>query len=109
MHHGTANALCLAVVMRFNAQRKPGLYRRIGLACGLDVVKCSDKEADSRTIEFVEPFIAGVGLNQKLCDYGVKESQIDALADQAILDGCHQTNPVPVTRDDLKALYQAAL
>jgi alcohol dehydrogenase class IV len=109
MHHGTANALCLASVMRFNAGRKPGLYRRVGLACGLAVVKCSDPEADNRTIEFVEQFVAGVGLNQKLRDYGVKETQIDALADQAILDGCHQTNPVPVTRDDLKALYSAAL
>jgi 4-hydroxybutyrate dehydrogenase len=109
MHHGTANALCLVAVMRFNAAHKAGLYRRVGLACGLDVVKCSDKEADSRTIEFVEQFISSVGLNQKLRDYGVKESQIDALADQSILDGCHQTNPVPVTRDDLKALYQAAL
>ena len=109
LHHGTANALCLVAVMRFNAERKPGLYRRVGLACGLDVVKSPDQEADARTIEFVDRFIAGVGLNQKLRDYGVKESQIDPLADQAILDGCHQTNPVPVTKDDLKALYRAAL
>jgi alcohol dehydrogenase class IV len=109
LHHGTANALCLPAVMKFNAQRKPGLYRRVGLACGLDVVKCSDAEADSRTIEFVEKLTAEVGLNQKLREHGVKESQIDALADQAILDGCHQTNPVPVTKDDLKALYRTVL
>jgi alcohol dehydrogenase class IV len=109
LHHGTANALCLPAVMKLNAQRKPGLYRRVGLACGLDVVKCSDAEADAPTIEFIEKLTAEVGLNQKLRDYGVKESQIDALAEQAILDGCHQTNPVPVTKDDLKALYRAAL
>ena len=109
LHHGTANALCLPAVMKFNAQRKTGLYRRVGLACGLDVVKCSDAEADTRTIEFVEKLSAEVGLNQKLRDYGVKESQIDALSEQAILDGCHQTNPVPVTKEDLKALYRAAL
>jgi alcohol dehydrogenase class IV len=109
LHHGTANALCLPAVMKFNTQRKPGLYRRVGLACGLDVVKCSDAEADARTIEFVEKLSAEVGLNQKLRDYGVKESQIEALAEQAILDGCHQTNPVPVTKEDLKALYRAAL
>jgi alcohol dehydrogenase class IV len=109
LHHGTANALCLPAVMKLNAQRKPGLYRRVGLACGLDVVKCSDAEADARTIEFIGRLTAEVGLNQKLRDYGVKESQIDALAEQAILDGCHQTNPVPVTKEDLKALYRAAL
>jgi len=109
LHHGTANALCLPAVMKFNAQRKPGLYRRVGLACGLDVVKCSDADADARTIEFIEKLTAEVGLNQKLRDYGVKESQIDALAEQAILDGCHATNPVPVTKEDMKALYRAVL
>jgi 4-hydroxybutyrate dehydrogenase len=108
MHHGTANALCLPSVMRFNAQRKPGLYRRVGLACGLDVVTCPAADADARTIDFVVKLTAEVGLGQRLRDYGVKDSQIDALADQAILDGCHQTNPVPITREDLKALYLAA-
>lgn len=108
LHHGTANALCLVAVMRFNAARKPGLYRRVGLACGLDVVACPPGDADSRTIGFIEKFMAGVGLTQRLRDLGVKESQLDALADQAILDGCHRTNPVPVTRDDLRALYVAS-
>jgi alcohol dehydrogenase class IV len=108
MHHGTANALCLIAVMRFNAARKPGLYRRVGLAAGLDVVTSSDAQADARTIDFFERFIAEVGLKQRLRDLNVKESQFDALADQAILDGCHRTNPVPVTRDDLRALYAAS-
>ncbi len=109
LHHGTANALCLPAVMKFNAERKPGLYRRVGIACGLDVVTCGNAEADARTIEFIEKLSAEVGLNQRLRDYGVKESQIDALSEQAILDGCHATNPVPVTKEDLKALYLAAL
>ena len=109
LHHGTANALCLPAVMKFNSQRKPGLYRRVGIACGLDVVTCGEAEADARTIEFIEKLTAEVGLNQKLRDYGVKESQVEALSEQAILDGCHATNPVPVTKEDLKALYLAAL
>jgi alcohol dehydrogenase class IV len=108
LHHGTANALCLPAVMRFNAQRKPGLYRRVGLACGLDVLKCGAAEADARTIESVVNLSATVGLKQTLRDHGVQEAQLDALADQAILDGCHLTNPVPVTRDELKAMYVAA-
>jgi 4-hydroxybutyrate dehydrogenase len=109
LHHGLANALCLVGVMKFNAQHQPGLYRRVGLACGLDVVTCDEREADTQTIAFIQKFIADVGLNQRLRDCGVKESQVDALADQAIQDACHQTNPVRVTRDDLKALYLASL
>src|SRR5260370_41002159 len=62
MHHGTANAICLPHVMAFNSQRKPGLYRRVGLACGLDLNKLSPPEADRQTIDFVRKFNAGLGL-----------------------------------------------
>ena len=109
MHHGTANAVCLPHVMRFNAQRMPGLYRRVGVAANLDVLRASDGDADWVTIEFVQNFISGLGLGAGLASFGVKDSQMDELADEAFADACHQTNPVPVTRDDLKALYRAAL
>ena len=109
MHHGTANAVCLPHVMHFNAQREPGLYRRVGLACGLDVAAVPDEVADFRTIEFVKKFITDLGIKHALHQYGVKEVQLDALADQAFDDSCHLTNPVPVNREDLKGLYRAAL
>src|SRR5438067_2520241 len=41
MHHGLANALNLVTGMKFCAARKPGLYRRVGIACGLDLMKSS--------------------------------------------------------------------
>src|SRR6266849_3025657 len=59
MHHGLANALCLVAGMKFCAGRKPGLYRRVGVACGLDLANCSDAESDDRTIEFIIQFRAG--------------------------------------------------
>ena len=109
LHHGTANALCLPFVMEFNCQKSPGLYRRVGLACGLDVIGASDADADARTIEFLRTFIAGLGLEFGLRHYGVEPSQIEALSDQAFQDPCHTTNPVPVTAEDLRELYRAAL
>ena len=108
MHHGAANAVCLPHVMHFNAQRKPGAYRRVGLACGLEVAGVPDEVADFRTIEFVKKFTADLGIKHALHQYGVKEAQLDALAEQAFDDPCHVTNPVPVNRDDLKELYRAA-
>ena len=109
MHHGTANAICLPHVMTFNAERKPGLYRRVGIACGLDVLKGSDAEADEKSIKFVRTFMRKLGLPSALREFGVRETNVDALATQAFADSCHQTNPVKVSRDDLKALYSAAL
>ena len=109
MHHGTANAVCLSHVMHFNAQRKPGLYRRVGIACGLDVASVPDEVADFRTVEFIKKFVADAGIKPALHHYGVKEGQLDALAAQAFEDACHLTNPVPVNQEDLKELYRLAL
>ena len=105
LHHGLANALCLVAGMKFCTARKPGLYRRVGSACGLDVVKSTDVEADHATIEFVTGFLAGLGLNTRLREHGVREDHLEALAAQAWDDPCHKTNVVPVTVADIRKLY----
>ena len=109
MHHGLANALCLVAGMNFCATRKPGLYRRVGIACGLEVMKCSDLEADGRTITFVAEFLAALGLNTPLREHGVKAEQIESLVAQAVIDPCHKTNAVPVVAEDFRNLYLAVL
>ena len=109
LHHGLANALCLVAGMKFCAARKPGLYRRVGIACGLDLVKASDSAADQATIQFITDFLAGLGLNTRLRDHGVKPEQLDALVAQAVDDPCHKTNAVPVTPADLRQLYQEVM
>ncbi len=106
MHHGLANALCLVAVMNFNARRKPGLYRRVGMACGLDVVRCTNGEADCQTVGFVSQFLADLGLNSKLREHGVRSDQLDELSSLAWEDPCHRTNAIPVTQADLRSLYQ---
>jgi 4-hydroxybutyrate dehydrogenase len=103
VHHGTANALVLPAVMEFNAKRKPGVYRRVATALG-----CAEP-SDACTIASVKSLLKEIGLTGGLRGAGVKDDQLDALADQAFADSCHKTNPVPVTRDDLRALYQQAM
>lgn len=102
LHHGTANALCLPWVMQWNAQRKPGLYHRIGTAMGLI------EPSDTETIAALRLLFDQLNLTGKLRDFNVKESDINALSQQAYEDSCHQTNPIPVTEADLKQLYHQA-
>lgn len=109
LHHGLANALCLIAGMRFCAVRKPGLYRRIGIACGLEVMAVSDTEADQRTIAFIAQFLASLGLTGGLRNHGVKPDHLDTLIAQAVDDPCHRTNIVPVTPADFRALYTEVL
>ena len=103
MHHGLANALCLAVVMRFNAQRKPGLYSRIA-----EVLRLQRKD-DAAVIEWVQSLLRDIGITPGLKAAGVDEAMLEQLTDQAVEDGCHKTNAVPVTRDDLMELYRQAM
>jgi alcohol dehydrogenase class IV len=109
MHHGLANALCLPHVMRFNARRKPGLYRRIGIASGLDILRAAPNEADETTISYITEFLAELGIRSGLRNYDVTEQHIELMVPQAFGDGCHHTNPVPVTEKDLRDLYNQAL
>ena len=109
MHHGLANALCLVAGMKFCAARKPGIYRRVGIACGLELQKVSDAEADQKTIAFMADFLAKLGLNTRLRDHGAKPEQLEALVAQAVDDPCHKTNVVPVTAADFRGLYLEVL
>jgi len=109
LHHGLANALCLVAGMRFCGDRKPGLYRRVGIACGLGVLDMPDRQADQQTIDFIERFLAGLGLADRLANHGVKTDHLDALVRQAVEDPCHKTNAVPVTAGDFRTLFSAVL
>jgi alcohol dehydrogenase class IV len=95
--------------MRWNAARKPGLYRRVGLACGLSVVDDTGADADRKTVAFVTNFLKTLGLGDGLAARGVREDQLGAITDVAFADPCHKTNVLPVTREDLAALLKEAM
>ena len=103
VHHGLANALCLLPVLRFNAERKPQLYRRLAVA--LELADTSD----AAFIAHMAELLNRVGLTGGLRAQGVSEDALPMLGDAAFADSCHATNPVPVTREDLLKLYAEAL
>jgi len=76
-------------------KRLPGVYRRIGIACGLEVATVPDEVADFRTIEFVKKFIACLGIKHALHQYGVKEAQTRRACRSGVRRLVSSTNPVP--------------
>ena len=50
-----------------------------------------------------------VGINQTLKDVGVKEEDIPMLAEKALKDACTPGNPREVTKEDMIAIYKAAM
>jgi alcohol dehydrogenase class IV len=100
MHHGLANALCLPAVVEYNESvAGPKLARVRGIL---------DPSAKT-CAEAVRNLRKRVGLPDGLGAEGITKADIPKLADKAIEDACHRSNPRPTSRDDLAKLYEASL
>jgi len=102
LHHGLANALCLPAVLRFNEEVVPQRVAHIGLLLGASADRgaCASAVVELRS---------KLGLPNGLSAAGIQSSHLEALADKAVVDACHQENPRACTRADLLTLYQASL
>lgn len=101
-HHGLANGVLLPAAMRFNADAVPQRMADLARAAGLK------GESAVSFIAWIEELKADIGIPKTLKDIHVNADQLDALADAAILDACHQCNPKDCHRDQLRAVYQDA-
>jgi alcohol dehydrogenase class IV len=102
LHHGLANALCLPAVVDFNASVAEARLAEVACALGT--------EASSRALSAkLRQLRTELGLPDSLRAAGVKEDQLEPLADGAIEDACHRSNPRPCSRADMLHLYQASL
>lgn len=107
--HGVACAMLLPTVMRFNAPAAKAKYVDIAKACGVYKDGMTVDEAADAACEAIADLSRRVGIPEHLTDLGITEKDIDALADQAIVDVCTPGNPREVTRDDIVALYKQIL
>lgn len=107
--HGVACAMLLPTVMRFNAPTAKAKYVDIAKACGVYKDGMTVDEAADAACEAIADLSRRVGIPEHLTELGVTEKDIDALADQAIVDVCTPGNPREVTRDDIVALYKQIL
>jgi alcohol dehydrogenase class IV len=100
MHHGLANALCLPAVVDFNAAAAGDRLERVRTILDPKARTCG---------EAVRGLRKRVGLPDGLGAEGVTAGDIPKLSAKAFEDACHRSNPRPVTRDDLAALYEKSL
>lgn len=107
--HGVANALLLPTIMEFNMPYCLDKFPKVAEAMGVDISGMSKEEASKAACEAVRALAIEVGIPQHLSELGIKESDIPALAEQALGDVCTPGNPREVTLDDIKALYAKVL
>lgn len=106
--HGVANALLLPYVMEYNIPSSIQKYKKIAQAMGCDIQGMNDETAAIAAVESVKQLSLKIGIPQKLSEIGVKEEDLEQLAQSAYADVCTPGNPRDVTVEDLLALYRKA-
>ena len=101
-HHGTTNAVCMPAVLRLNEakirDRFDSVTGYLGIQNGFSGFKV-----------FVDEFNASLNIPLRLGDLGVENPDLGKLVKGALSDPSCGGNPVKLTSDTLKALFEEVL
>ena len=101
-HHGTTNAVVMAPVLLFNREaiesRIERLAAYLGIAGGFDGF-----------YEFVVELNASLGIPANLTELGVTDPDLDWLVESALKDPSVGGNPIEMTAENTRKLFQACL
>ncbi len=107
--HGLSNSLVLPHVLRVNASHAAPLYAELAEIVAPEALG-SDEARTQGLIEGMEQLALEVGIETRLRQVGIAETDLDRLADDAMLQTRLLTNnPRELTRDEVRAIYAAAL
>ena len=101
-HHGTTNAVCMPEVLKFNADAIRDRFDKAASYLGID-------GGFDGFCAFVDEFNASFSIPKTLTELGVKDPDIDALTDAALRDPSTGGNPVEMTAENTKALFEALI
>ncbi|MSO74959.1 MAG: iron-containing alcohol dehydrogenase [Alphaproteobacteria bacterium] len=101
-HHGLTNAVFMPYVLAFN---RPAIADKLSaLARYLDLSSPSPEAVIAWTLALRKE----IGVPHTLAELGVPEAGIEKLVPLAEVDQARDGNPRPLSRDDLKMLFEAA-
>lgn len=107
--HGLSNAILLPFLMEYNLIGAPERYIDIALAFGESIDGLSPMEAAAKSVKAVRDLMRDIGITERLGDFGVKEEDLEMLADEALQSGNVFVNPRFPSREDIIEIYRKAL
>jgi alcohol dehydrogenase len=109
VHHGTANAIAMPHVMRFNNDAVAVQHAMVADAMGIDTRGMSNEAAGLRAAEAIATLVRDVGLPSSFCEAGVPEADLETCAEMAMSDGSIVYNGKDVAGPkDVLAVLKAA-
>ncbi len=110
--HGVANAILLPYGMEFNLryveEGVPEKYKMVADALGLDIIGIDEEAASRKAIEYLKNLTAELGLPTRLSEVGLPEDGLDAVTDDAMIDGSMFNNPGEPEYEEVLELYKRA-
>jgi len=107
--HGLSNSLVLPHVLRFNLPAAAGLYAELAEVVVPQASGSVEARAEALVVA-MQQIATITGIERTLQQVGIKETDLDQLADDAMFQTrLLGNNPRTVTRDDARAIYAAAL
>lgn len=101
-HHGTTNAVCMPAVLQFNAEaireRFDAAASFLGIDGGFDGF-CG----------YVDALNTSMSIPKSLTELGVENPDLDALTDAALRDPNTGGNPIKMTKENTRALFDVIL
>lgn len=107
--HGGGLAILFPNWMRHNLDVKPERFKQLAVRVfGVDPEGKSAEEAGLEGIQKLRDFWNSIGAPSRLADYQIDDSQIELMADKAMVNG-EYGNFKNLNREDTVAIYRASL
>lgn len=107
--HGVCNAIFLPLVCEFNMIACVEKYVDVAVAMGVNVAGLTPRDAALAGIDAIRKLSSDIGIPSGLAELGMKESDIEKMAEASMKDVCVGTNPRPPKLQDMINLYKKAL
>ncbi len=106
--HGVACAIMLVPTLKFNASVAGDKYRNIATALGVKGMEdATREEAIEACITAIQQLADDIQIPRTLRELGVKEEDIEFLAESAANDACTPGNPKDVTKEEIIEIYRS--
>ena len=108
MPHGVANAILLPTVEEYNLGSNPKKFADIAELMGENISGLSVMEAAHKAVDAMRELATDVGIPKSLEEMGVKESDFELMAGNALKDGNAFSNPRVGNKKDIMELFSKA-
>lgn len=107
--HGVCNAILLPHVQEYNKATSASRLAKIAKIMGGNIEGLTDEQGADLCIDMIKSLSQTIGIPEGLGVLGVKESDFETLATNALNDACSLTNPRKGNLEEVIAIFKKAI